>query len=459
MLETGAKNVPSRAVDDDRDASDVGLRGDEVEELHHRLLRVEHPLVEVDVDHLCAAVDLLPGHRQRALEIAAEDELREARRARDVGALADVDEVRLGTDHERLEPAEARIAGQLRDLAGLEAPHGVRDGLRVHRRGSTATTHEVHPAVRCELVEQACGDLRSLVETAECVRQPGVRVAAQRQGRQPRELLHVRAHLLGAQRAVDADGEHREVLDGDPEGLERLSRERPAALIDDCEGDHRGHTPPALFEVAVDRMQRRLGVERVEDRLDQEQVHAPIEEASDLIVVGRLQLVEGDAAGTGIVDVTRDRSGAVGRPERARDPHDPPVLPGHRTIGGTARRLRRHDVHFESDVREPVVELGDRCRAERVGLHDVRAGREVLGVNLLDQIGMGDREDVAVALQVPIVMPETISPEVLLTQLLLLDAGAHRAVDDDDALLQQARQLAAPTLGWGDLADFSGLSH
>ena len=56
-------------------------------------------------------------------------------------------------------------------------------------------------------------------------------------------------------------------------------------------------------------------------------------------------------------------------------------------------------------------------------------------------------------------MPEALPAEGLLTQLLLLQARAHRAIEDDDPLLQQTRQLVTPTLGWGNLTDSSRLSH
>ena len=69
-----------------------GSRGDEVEELDHRLLGIEQALVHVDVDDLRAVRDLVAGDVERRREIAAGDELPELGRAGDVGALADVHE-------------------------------------------------------------------------------------------------------------------------------------------------------------------------------------------------------------------------------------------------------------------------------------------------------------------------------------------------------------------------------
>ena len=80
-----------------------------------------------------------------------------------------------------------------------------------------------------------------------------------------------------------------------------------------------GRRTPLSSKTFLDGEDRRLGVEGVEDRLDQQQVGAAVDQAARLLGIGRAQLVEGDVAEAGIVDVRRDRRGAVGRPERAGD--------------------------------------------------------------------------------------------------------------------------------------------
>ncbi len=61
--------------------------------MRHGVDAIEHSFVHVDVDDLRAVLDLLPGHGERFVELAIEDQLREFRRAGDVGAFADVDEI------------------------------------------------------------------------------------------------------------------------------------------------------------------------------------------------------------------------------------------------------------------------------------------------------------------------------------------------------------------------------
>ena len=91
-FQAGLDHAPLGAVDHDRHAGDVGLGGDQLQERVHRQLGIEQALVHVDVDDLRAALDLLARDLDRGRVVALEDQLLEPGRARDVGALADIDE-------------------------------------------------------------------------------------------------------------------------------------------------------------------------------------------------------------------------------------------------------------------------------------------------------------------------------------------------------------------------------
>src|SRR3712207_7424198 len=60
--------------------------------------------------------------------------------------------------------------------------------------------------------------------------------------------------------------------------------------------------PPRSTLFPYTTLFRSLGVERVEDRLDQQQVGAAVDQAVGLLPVGGDQLVEGDVAGAGVVE-------------------------------------------------------------------------------------------------------------------------------------------------------------
>ena len=127
------------------------------------------------------------------------------------------------------------------------------------------------------------------------------------------------AHLLGAERAIEPDRERRGVRDRIPERLRRLPGQKPAGAVGDGAGDHHRHVDAARVQLFGDGEDRGLGVERVEDRLDQQHVDAAVDQAAHLLAIGLAQLVEGDGAEARIEHVGRDRGGAVGRADGAGD--------------------------------------------------------------------------------------------------------------------------------------------
>jgi hypothetical protein len=67
-----------------------------------------------------------------------------------------------------------------------------------------------------------------------------------------------------------------------------------------------GQAFAGLLHQLVDREDRGLGIERVEDRLDQEEVCTAVQQTAGLLQIGVLQLVEAGVACAGVVDVRAD---------------------------------------------------------------------------------------------------------------------------------------------------------
>jgi hypothetical protein len=105
----------------------------------------------------------------------------------------------------------------------------------------------------------------------------------------------------------------------------------------------RGRRSPLLEEL-VDGEQRGLGVEGVEDGLDQQHVGAALDQALDLLVVGRAQLLEVDVARAGVVDVGADAGGLGRGAERAGD--EARLVGRAELVAGGARQAGRGDVHL-----------------------------------------------------------------------------------------------------------------
>src|ERR1035437_6207989 len=106
---------------------------------------------------------------------------------------------------------------------------------RGSRRGSAsaAAANDGEEPRFGELAENSGRVRGRLVVLAHLVRQSRIGMHARPAGRHAREFLDVRAQVLRAERAVEADGERLRMRDGVPEGLGGLSRERAAAGVGD----------------------------------------------------------------------------------------------------------------------------------------------------------------------------------------------------------------------------------
>ena len=150
-FESGLDHAPLRAVDHDRNPCDLWLACDQVQEARHRRFGIDHSLVHIDVEHVGAALDLLPRHRQRAVEIVAQNQFRKFRRARDVGPLANHSKAELRRNVQRFEPRKLQSFG-LRIMPVRLGPrfaiaHGGHNRANVFRRCPAATADQIEPAV------------------------------------------------------------------------------------------------------------------------------------------------------------------------------------------------------------------------------------------------------------------------------------------------------------------------
>ena len=207
-----------------------------------------------------------------------------------------------------------------------------------------------------------------------------------------------------------------------------------------------------LLEMLFDREQRGLGVERVEDGLDHQQIRAAIQQAADGLAITLHQLIETDVARAGIVHVRRDRSGTRGRSQHAGD--EARLVRNLRLefIAHPARQFRAGQIQFIGQVCHAVIGQRHGGGIECAGLDDVRARRQIFGVDAADDVRLGQQQQVVVAFDIDrmvgkgpardVVVCKTLwiftvqhrAPIVFLGQFVALDHRAHRTVQDQDAL-------------------------
>jgi len=205
-FQAGLDHLELGRVHHDRDARDVGLGGDEVQKLDHHLLRIEQALVHVDVDDLGAGGDLLARHVKRGGIVAGLNEFSEFRGARDVGALADIDETNVGGQRERLQPRQFELRRDRRDFSRRDAGNALGDGGDMVRRGAAAAADDIDETAFGELADQLRHGFRALVIEAEFIGQARIGIGADARVGDARQLRDMGAHFAGAERAIEADG-------------------------------------------------------------------------------------------------------------------------------------------------------------------------------------------------------------------------------------------------------------
>ena len=196
-LEAGLEDVPLGGIQHHRDAGDVGLGGDQIDEAHHRRLGVEHALVHVDVDDLCAVLDLLAGHFQRFFIFLLADQAAEGGGAGDVGAFADIHEQGFGAYVQRLQAGQPAFRFDDRNAPGREVLYRVMDGLDMRRSGAATTANDVEEALLGPFSDLLSHGLGGLVVLAEFIRQAGVGMGRDMGVGDVRQFLDVLAQLLG----------------------------------------------------------------------------------------------------------------------------------------------------------------------------------------------------------------------------------------------------------------------
>ncbi len=220
------------------------------------------------------------------------------------------------------------------------------------------------------------------------------------------------AHVLRPRRAVQADHVDAERLERGQDRRDVGPEQHLAAVRQQRYGGVDREHAALLAERLAGAEDRRLDLEDVLRRLDDQQVCAALDQARGLLGEHGDELAEADVPEPRLL---RRRKVAGGTD---RSGHEAALA------GRPARDLRRFDVDLHRVVGQaPLLELDPRA-LEGVGLHDLGSRFEHRGVDALDHVGaVQDERLVALAGQAAV---------VLARQLELLEGRAHAAVVDDD---------------------------
>jgi hypothetical protein len=216
----------------------------------------------------------------------------------------------------------------------------------VLRRRAAAAADHVHEARRGELAEDRPPSASGvLVVLAEGVRQAGVRIGAD-VGVRPGEFLDVRPQLLAAERAVQPDRraarawrtEFQKASVVWPDSVRPEASVIVPEIMTGTSSPSSSSTLRTAYSAAF-----AFSVSKIVSTSSRSD--AAVEQRARRVRVGRRELVEGDVARAGIVDVRRERRRAAGGPERAGDEARPA---GRASTSSATRRASRAASQFSS---------------------------------------------------------------------------------------------------------------
>ena len=245
-----------------------------------------------------------------------------------------------------------------------------------------------------------------------------------------------------------------------PIRIHLLRRDERLPAAPDRRRDHHRQHDAVLFKNLLHRDERRLRVQRIENRLHQNHVRAAGDQPANVVHVSRLHLIESDHAKTRIVRIRRIAQRHLHRPHR---PRDEPLA--SRRVAHPIRPLatlpRRGLAHFPRQIVQEFVlddlleklrilpptvfprvfhekvAQRDRGHAKGIRLNDVRARLQKPPVDVADHLRLREREKVAAVQHVLLHILEALSPHIRLRHPISANRRSHRPVDDRDALAEQ----------------------
>jgi hypothetical protein len=411
-----------------------------VQKRGHGLLGIEHGFVHVDVDDLRAVFDLLPATASAAsyspLRISLENFGEPVTLVRSPMLTK-----RVRAQHQRLESAEARVALGFGENVRRQAAHRFGDGADVRGRRAAASAGDIQPAVRAKSRKSAAIDSGVSSNPPKALGSPAFGWQLMWIGARCESSSMYGRICLRAEGAVDAHAQQ-SMCETEIQNASTVCPEsvRPLWSTMVTETMTGTRLPGLLRLYSLDGEERGLGIQRVEDGFEQQQIGAAFHQAARLFVIHFAQFVERDAARGGAVHVLRHRRGAIGRPHRSRDQSVFAGMRGFEFIGHLAGDPRARDIKLVNVILEAVIERGNRVRVECVGFDDVGAASRYCALDGLHDLRLRDVQHVEVPAQVARMLQKLRAAKSRFLQLLRLDHRAHGAVQNDDPLLQEIFQ-------------------
>ena len=179
------------------------------------------------------------------------------------------------------------------------------------RRGSTAATHHVQPAVLEKHLVGFRHVVRRFIVASHGVWETGIGIYVQKALDATSQALHKRFHVRRTQSAVQANAHRLGMTNRSIERFTRLPRKRATRLINQSARHKHWYIQTAVLQVLSDCKQGRLCIQCVKNRLHYQNVSTTIHQTDHLLQVRVHQLIKVHIARRWVLDRWRNRTRAI----------------------------------------------------------------------------------------------------------------------------------------------------
>ena len=400
-LETCTYHVPVRRIDHHRHACNVRLTGKHIKECHHLGPGIQKAVVHIDIYQLSTVLNLLAGDIQSLGILLLVYQAQELARTCHIAALAHINKIHAAVHYQCLEPREPQFGRPCHRAARQHSVGHRREEGNVLIGSSTTTAHNVHKPLVNVLAHNGSHLLGCLVIAAKLVWQAGIGVDTHIAGGNLAQAFEERFHLPCAEGAVQTHRQDVAVGHRCHEGLYCLPREYTSLLVGNGKGEHHRHLAPCCCASLIGSIERRLGIERVEDCLAQQGIHPTLYERNHLLAIGFGKHIKGYIPLSRVLNIGAYGASAACGTHRT---HHETWFRGRRVgIGQSARHRGRLAVYLDTQVPATILGLRNAVGVECGGLDDVGTGSQVAAVNLAYHVGACEHQYIIVAFQQPVV--------------------------------------------------------
>ena len=312
----------------------------------HRLLGINHTVVHTYVDHLRTGLDLRACNAHSLIEVTLAHQTRKLSRTRHIRALANVDKVRLGHHAQLLQATQRADVLFLALCTRRVATNDLREFEYMFGCCAAATTHDIDQSATQILLNIVRKHLGRLVIATHHIGQTRIRVRRHSILTHLRQTLQVGQHLTRAIGAVEAHSQRLGVRHRGIERLNGLSRQRATTRIGQRARDHQRNLRAQLLAEFLNGIDRRLGIERIEYRFEQQQIDTSLNQRTSLNAICFRQLLECNPARRRVVHIGRNRRRAIRGTHRTCHQTRFRGVGSRITIGHRARHLRRRTIQL-----------------------------------------------------------------------------------------------------------------